>query len=79
VLAQWPKATEDWIVIKERIKRHEVKDITLIRQEESAMLAHVVKSGSSLLREDHETLYHIYKERCELMLGVRDLLFRLVH
>jgi hypothetical protein len=49
VLAQWPKATEDWIVIKERIKRHEVKDITLIGQEESAML------------------------------GVRGLLFRLVH
>ena len=50
MLAQWPKATEDWIVIKERIKRHEVKDITLIGQEESAMLAHVVKSYRGLDR-----------------------------
>jgi hypothetical protein len=50
VLAQWPKATEDWIVIKERIKRHEVKDITLIGQEESAVLAHVVTSYRGLDR-----------------------------
>ena len=35
--------------------------------------------GSSWLGEDRETLYHIYNERCELMLGVRGLLFRLVH
>ena len=49
VLAQWPKATKGWIIINENIKRHEVKDITLIGQEESAML------------------------------GVRGLLFRLVH
>eukprot|EP00984_Skeletonema_dohrnii_P019469 scaffold9308_cov133-Skeletonema_dohrnii-CCMP3373.AAC.1 len=36
-----------WIIIKEKIKRHEVKDITLIGQEESAMLAHVAKSYQS--------------------------------
>jgi len=63
VLAQRPKATEDWIVIKEKIKRHEVKDITLIGQEESAVLAQWPKATEDWIvmvkRGSRDTLPHL--------------------